>query len=299
MTYNKSLVSIIVRTTPKQQLSVFIEAINSILSNSYRPIEIVIIVQSETETYFKRIKNYIDNLTEKFVFFNIIQNQTSIDQRARNLNIGLNQSNGRFIGFLDDDDILYSNHIETLVNSLISSEYLWAYTDVTLSINQVDNDNSISVISNELKFKKDRFTIDEFLKDSFIPIHSFIIDTFKIDKRKLCFDESFVVLEDYVFLLILVSFSIPLYIPVITCEYRMFTDSRNTNYYINQYMGVNYYDKMLLWIEAKRKVEVIKKRLFPFYKPSNLIIKNIKFYFARFPLLYKIKRSLFALKKSN
>jgi glycosyltransferase involved in cell wall biosynthesis len=289
------LVTIIVRTTPRQYFSIFTDAIKSIYSNIYRPIEIIIVIQSESDDFVKSIKNFMESFSDNSIFFQFFQNKSSGDQRTKNLNIGLRNAQGRFIGFLDDDDILYPNHINTLIENLLFSNHAWAYSDTTLSINQIDNDDNITIVSNKLNFKKNQFSLDEFIQDNFIPIHSYIIDTNKVSKEELNFDESLIVLEDYAFLLNLVAKTYPLYIPIITCEYRMFTDASNTNFYINQYLGVNYHDKVQIWIEAQQKVEILKQQLFPSYKPSKRIFKNIKFYLSKFAFLYKIRRIIKSL----
>src|SRR3972149_8781618 len=44
-------------------------------------------------------------------------------------NSGIRAAKGKYIAYLDDDDIYYPDHIETLVEFLEQSHYMVAYTD--------------------------------------------------------------------------------------------------------------------------------------------------------------------------
>jgi glycosyltransferase involved in cell wall biosynthesis len=286
------IVSIIVRTNKENRLPLLENALTSIIENDYRPIEIVIVAQSKQQDFLKKLESICQEFTLDNVQAKLVINKTDQDERAKNLNLGINATIGRFIGFLDDDDIFYPNHLSILTKMIESSDQIWAYTDCSVSINKIDNNNKLVLISNKPILKKNNFDIDEFLKGNFIPIHSYLVDTNKISKDKLRFNESFTVYEDYAFLIELTSKFYPLYISVITCEYRMFTDACNTNFYINQYLGIDYFQKYKTWSKAEWKIETLKKECFPQYKTQRHFLRTIKAYLSRFAFIRFIRHKL-------
>ena len=241
-------------------------------------------------TYFYTINEAIKKYTDDKLNIKILLNQTSKDERTKNLNLGIQESQGRFIGFLDDDDIFYSNHISLLINSLIQNKDIaWCYSDVATVICDSDNQGTITQISSDLLYKRDDFSKQELLKDNFIPIHTYILDRSKIDSSLLTFDESLKVMEDYAFLLKIAFAHSPIYLPQVTCEYRFWKDASNTNYHINQILGKNFQKKAIIWSEAAQKIDILKRELSPDYEPGLLSYSTRKMFISKFAYLYKIK----------
>jgi glycosyltransferase involved in cell wall biosynthesis len=288
----KNGVSIIIRTINENRLFLLKEAIRSVINNDYRPIEIIIVVQSQNNIFITQVKQLCDETQSIGLTCKTIVNYTSQDQRAKNLNLGLEVASGRYIGFLDDDDIVYPNHLSVLTKVIKNSNQAWAYTDCLVSINKIDDANKLLEISSKPIFKKNNFNIDEFLKGNFIPIHSYLVDTNKITKDKLKFNELLTVYEDYAFLIELTSKFYPLYISAITCEYRMFTNASNTNFYINQYLGINYFQKYKTWSKVELEIEKLKKKFFPQYKIQRHFLRTMKAYLSRFAFIRFIKQRL-------
>lgn len=110
MKEEEDLVSIIV---PVYNAEKFLkECIESILHQSYENIELILINDGSSDSSKKIIEKYMEeddriNLTN-------IENQGA--PRARN--IGIELSKGKYIMFMDSDDILEKNAIKTLVNSI-------------------------------------------------------------------------------------------------------------------------------------------------------------------------------------
>ena len=98
-------VSIIVRTCSKKRFFLLEEAIKSIINNEYRPLEIIIVIQSEDDNFINQVANLSEQFIQQNVAYKMIINPTSQDQRSKNLNLGLEAVSGRYVGFLDDDDI--------------------------------------------------------------------------------------------------------------------------------------------------------------------------------------------------
>lgn len=287
-----NLVSIIIRTCAEERILLLEQAVLSIIANEYRPIQIIIVVQAKKEEFTKKIFSCISNLSQQNVYINIVTNYTSKDERSKNLNIGIQVASGRYLGFLDDDDIFYPNHLETIVKSLKTSheDIAWAYTDVLVPLCTIEDGHNIKVLSSEYLYKKEQFSIDNLFQNNFIPLHSYLLDRSKIDSSLLQFDETLKVTEDYAFLLKIATYHKPLYIPETTCEYRFWDDGSNTNYHVNILTGKDYKSKLKAWNESATKVEMLKLQLNPNYRSASLVsLEARQDFISRYPSLYRLK----------
>lgn len=113
------LVSIIIRTCGKT--SILNNALQSIKKQTYANIEVVLIEDGENVS-----EHFIQ---EQYPDLRIRYYATKINQgRSKAGNIGLSMAKGKYCNFLDEDDILLPNHVQTLVNALEDTEYNVAYT---------------------------------------------------------------------------------------------------------------------------------------------------------------------------
>ncbi len=105
---NGPLVSVLVPTFNRP---VYLhQALGSILRQSYRNLQIIV-VNDGGEDVSELVKSLNDDRLE---FINRRENRG----KAFSLNQALNQADGKYIAYLDDDDIYYPEHIETLVQAL-------------------------------------------------------------------------------------------------------------------------------------------------------------------------------------
>ena len=104
MINKQPLVSVILTTY--NRFNLFLKAYQSILDQSYKNLEIIIIDDCSTEKEYKNIK------------LSIFDNRTSIIKHKRNKglasarNTGIKNSKGSFISFCDDDDLWMQKKIE-------------------------------------------------------------------------------------------------------------------------------------------------------------------------------------------
>ena len=287
MLINKNnLVSIIVRTCNPQKFFLLEEAVKSIYNNKYRPIEIIIVAQTESDYFIQKINNLIETYRESFFPMQLVINRTSKDERAKNLNLGITKSEGRYIGFLDDDDIFHDNHIPLLIDSIKKLESTaWVYGDVALVLCHLTKSNNLEKIAFEYPFKRDKFSIEELFKQNFIPINSYLLDRNKIESNLLLFDESFRFGEDYAFLIKIAVKYIPEYVEQVTSEYRIFQDCSNSNIIMNDRLNLSDKDKIKSWSYALYRIEVIKENLMSSYSSGLISLKLRKYIFYKFPLL--------------
>ncbi|MEI7424916.1 MAG: glycosyltransferase family A protein, partial [Candidatus Staskawiczbacteria bacterium] len=117
--YKPGLVSVVVPTYNRAEL--ICETLNSVRSQSYRPIELLIIDDGSTDNTEQIINNWKkyhpDDLLFSTVYFKCPHDGPSA---ARNL--GTSKSNGEFINYLDSDDILNKFKIDNQIKqSLLSN----------------------------------------------------------------------------------------------------------------------------------------------------------------------------------
>lgn len=113
--YVNDLVSVIIPTYKRS--STLPRAIESVLNQTYRNIELLVVNDNEPEDEFTQ---YVKQITDKFKTDNrfqlIIQEKHINGAVARN--IGIKKAKGEYIAFLDDDDWWKLNKIELQVKEL-------------------------------------------------------------------------------------------------------------------------------------------------------------------------------------
>ena len=125
-----------------------VEAINSVLSQSYKNIEIIIVDDASTDQTQDVLKLFSKNKNIKF-----FKNPKNLGQ-ARSLNFGWKKSNGDFIMYLSSDDFLEVDAISELVRFIASSNFDIVYA----SYNIVDDLGDVVKVVNPLNFKKSILT---------------------------------------------------------------------------------------------------------------------------------------------
>ena len=100
------------------------DAVNSILEQTFKNIEIIIIYDDE-------------NLSDYYYLMDIYKNKKNIKifKNLKNIgaglsrNIGIKKSNGEIIAFLDSDDIWRTNKLEDQLNFMIKNDYEFTFSN--------------------------------------------------------------------------------------------------------------------------------------------------------------------------
>ncbi|MFH1625990.1 MAG: glycosyltransferase, partial [Pseudomonadota bacterium] len=116
----KPLVSVIVPTYKRPDM--LKEALTSVLSQTYQNFEVIVVNDAGDD-----VKDVIDALNKEGKIIYLQHKENRGLPAARNT--GLKAAKGKYIAYLDDDDIYYPNHLETLVGFLENNDYKVAYTD--------------------------------------------------------------------------------------------------------------------------------------------------------------------------
>jgi len=166
------LISVIVPTYNRPQL--LKKALISILSQTFCDYEIIVV--NDGGTPINEILNSIGS-SNRITIINHFKNLGISTAR----NTGIKLSKGKYIAYLDDDDIYYPNHLETLVNCLENSEYKVAYSDACM-ISQVHTNANTVKISKSFPYSFD-FSKDKILVHNISPTLCFM-------HNKACFSDT-------------------------------------------------------------------------------------------------------------
>lgn len=230
---NLPLVSLIVRTVNRPYY--LVECLESIELQSYPNIQIVLVNDGGPS-----IRSVVDSvsLTKSLELIELPRNVG----RSASGNVGLNAARGEFVGFIDDDDIFYPTHVEVLVDQLLQSRALVAYSDA-IQADQVKcpfDDRLYMTTGVKLHYSQD-FSLATLLQTNYIPILCPLFSAKLLqpvgvmdgasrssDATPLRFDTMLDVLEDWDFWIQLALKCEFVHVRQITAEYRIRRDGSNT-----------------------------------------------------------------------
>lgn len=177
----KPLVSVIIRTIGRE--AGVRRAISSVASQTYANIELVVVNDSDGDLGWVRELG-----SGSIAALRLIDNPTN-HGRCRAANIGLDNSGGTHIMFLDDDDWVDAGHVEKLVRALSSKPgAILVHTD------------TLVVDENEARIGRFEFALESkyILAGNFMPIHSVLFRSSALGAQ--CrFDEALEIYEDWDF----------------------------------------------------------------------------------------------------
>lgn len=162
-----NLVSII---TPMYNSEKYIQqCIESVINQTYKNIEMIIIDDGSTDKSRKIVLEYAN----KYDSIKYIKQERNMGiAEARNK--GIRNSKGRFIAFLDSDDLYKKDKIEKQINFMIQNNYAFTYTSYDLI-----DENSLSL--NKVVKAKDNYDYETLLKGNNIGCLTVILDKEKIN----------------------------------------------------------------------------------------------------------------------
>jgi glycosyltransferase involved in cell wall biosynthesis len=163
------------------------KAIDSVLSQTMQDFEIIVVNDGGAEAEGVVLKR---NASGKITYIRHASNKGLAAAR----NTGIRLARGEFIIYLDDDDLFYPDHLQTLVHCLDNNDCGVAYTDANRA-HEVQRDGQTVVTQRDRPFSVD-FNHDNILVGNFIPVLC-------VMHRKSCleevglFDETLTTHEDW------------------------------------------------------------------------------------------------------
>lgn len=114
---NQPLISVIVPTY--QRDTTLIRALDSLLIQTYHPLEIVVIDDNKEKKYRDKVKAIEADYLKKAVNIKFIYNEKNLGG-AGSRNVGVKHSQGAYVTFLDDDDIYLKDKIKKQYQEMVS-----------------------------------------------------------------------------------------------------------------------------------------------------------------------------------
>ncbi len=168
-------------------------AIESVMNQNYENFEIIIVNDGSTD---KRYKEYKFN--KKIKLINLKQNQKSINGFGPGAirNYGTDIANGKYIAFLDDDDIWLENKLSIQIEALESSDLQFSSTEGYFGNGAYDKTKNYSLYNKEhffedikYKYRKTNFIkkgkFPDIWSEDFLKIHNCVITSSVIVERNI------------------------------------------------------------------------------------------------------------------
>jgi glycosyltransferase involved in cell wall biosynthesis/radical SAM superfamily enzyme YgiQ (UPF0313 family)/tetratricopeptide (TPR) repeat protein len=201
------LVSVIVPTYNRPEM--LATAISSILTQTMQSFEIIVINDAGTD-----VLPVLERFADKGNIRHIVHDSNQGLAAARNT--GIRAARGKYIAYLDDDDIFYPNHLETLTEFLESHDCRVAYTDANRALQHKTDDGFVTV-KREVLHSRD-FNYDAILVDNFIPVLCVMHEKDCLSLSGM-FDESLPRHEDWDLWIRMSRQDHFAHLPTVTCEF--------------------------------------------------------------------------------
>lgn len=128
-----------------------IRAIKSLEIQTYKNFEVIIVNDGSTDSSDEIIKSYLKDTNLKYKYF--YQENSGV---SKSRNKGIDNANGKYITFLDSDDLYHKDFLQSLVSLIESNDVDTVYCSYTRDISTIINEtvtdeNSIDILNhNEL-----------------------------------------------------------------------------------------------------------------------------------------------------
>lgn len=210
------LVSVII---PTYNRPVFLRrAVRSVLKQTFSDLEIIVINDGGDDP--RILVPELENKKVKFI--NLDTNR----ERSVARNIGIDRSSGKYIAYLDDDDMFYPNHISILTRTLNENRsFKIVYSDAYRAY-QVITSHGVKTILKDVPYSVDFSDADLFVQN-YIPILCVMHDIEVVEKVGK-FDESLSVHEDWDLWIRMAMYYKFIHLKKITCEFSWRTDGSST-----------------------------------------------------------------------
>ncbi len=203
------LVSVVIRT--RNRSSILREALSSLVIQTYSNIEAVV-VNAGTENVSAVVAPFRRYFPVRVVSAEIPLN------RAAAASLGIENASGKYVNFLDDDDLLYAPHIAKLAGFLETTGECVAYSDCERQFYRWEN-NGLAPAEEPVPFDGIDYDRDRLLFHNFLPMMTVLWKKSLVASAGT-FDASLDVLEDWDFWIRLSKHADFFRVPGITTRYR-------------------------------------------------------------------------------
>jgi glycosyltransferase involved in cell wall biosynthesis len=243
-------ISIIVRT--KDRPNLLQRCLQSLTEQIRRPDEVIVVNDAGLA---------VENILAQFTELNLILVENEINQgRARAGNLGVEACNCDYIGFLDDDDRYFADHLQRLAVAIEHFDAKIVYSGcVLLQRDSLGNNENEIVQEQNIGQYNESYNSQRLYYENYIPLINILIHRQLWDKV-LGFDENFIVFEDWDLLLRLSQLESFYHVDKITTEYAVWGNQQITRASDNtQWLRAyrRFLQKHILTLAADKQLSVL------------------------------------------
>lgn len=215
---SEPLISVVVRTVNRPQTLTL--ALTSLANQTWESFEAVVVCDGGPD-----MRSVLEPFTTYFKIRYVHNDQPQ--GRSEALNTGVKHCEGRYVTYLDDDDIVYPTHLETLANAVLGGAEgkTFAYVDYNRALMGSDGGGLATV--SRVPVATWPFNYNNLLAQNFLPIHSWLHDR-ELWEELGGFRTHMDMLEDWDFLIRAAERRKFVSAGRITCEYRFYLNGSNS-----------------------------------------------------------------------
>jgi len=217
-------VDVIVRLHSIARRRELARAVFSIYGQEYRPLRIILALQRMSDDDEALLRSELTPILELPDAPDLVvahyRDAVPTDARSVLVNLAFEHLQGRYVGFLDYDDVLYPEAYRMLTERLSTSDAAIAFGGIIVKAVDV-YDTHIHASSQSLPFVGE--SLRDLFRSNFCPVHSFLIDRLRTPSKLFRFEDYLTIEEDYEFLI------------------RVCTSVRSDFSLANKYIGEYYY----------------------------------------------------------
>ncbi len=211
---NGPLTSIVVRTHNRPR---FLErALGSIASQMYRDVEAVVVNDAGEP---------VDEIVARFPFARLVVNEKNLGTTP-SANVGLRAARGTYVGLLDDDDMLFPDHVARLVDAMERTRGAAANAHAITCYLELTPFSDYAVYGYRVALARHIDRSDIYVRDPIAPMSMLMRRSVLEDLGG--FDESVDFAEDWELWIRIAEHYDVQYVPYVTGIYSVRTDATNT-----------------------------------------------------------------------
>lgn len=265
------------------------KCISSVLNQTFKNFELIIIENSSSDNSLQIIKSFKDRRIKIFK----IKNGGII---AKSRNLGIKKSKSRWIAFLDSDDFWYKKKLETVKKKILENKNNHVYTNNEKFRFEKLKKIQISRSNEKFNFGKKNFFRELILNGNKLSLSATVVDRNFLKKNNILFSEkrNYVTAEDYDFWLNLAKKGAKFnFIKEILGVYLIHTTnlSSNVNLHIKNTLSVckdHIYSKNNSFLNKNKIYQIVKFRLMIHLFRKKLAIKSLSLVY--FDLIFLVIR---------